>query len=750
MGACICKDKLCGIIQINKKYDINLDEQENEISEKNKLKIVIIETETLEEKDLNNEIEKKESEKIENEKKFEENKIIIKDLYEDVKSQEIYIQNLKTYINDLNFDFNEINNQMNISVDSLDDIKENINQNNKNNFINKIKIILDKIDKFNEIIEKIKNNEIKKIENNYKKIQSNLNEIEKKKEKNDIDSYRTSLKMNNNIIQIKLKEFKSIIENLIKGKKSYEEIKKEIEKEKEQLQNEIKEYSEKAEIFQKTIISSSRNEKNIGPKIDKEFLKGSMLLGIQDNKNPKEIFNSKLLFKEDNNIIYQKQELLRKNWKEICFVYEEYDIHDVNYEIKAVGLPENLFYNKIIEGFYPDTLVEIIEFQIDGNNAKYNYKDFRLEFDIHLRNLESNKIHLKYKESKLKLTQEDKRVRKFFRNDCYGISKNLKGQVGKFTLVLKCEFEIINFKDEIFIKTKEGEYECGGVVPPEGKRTFVRMSKKIGNISFKYTISIESIDKKPLKKTNLIVPLCFEGGNNIIKKKNLSCNNKSDNNVEYKKDKKVYEIKFIDTDKSYGEFVIEGQLENKCKGKWNCDFNDKEIEEQLSEEYKKDKERFKEISMKIINEYDEKHKNDLIKVTDFVKIGKWINQNIKYDINFHGKNEITAIEIYNNRAGVCHHFTKLYNALMFSLGYQCIYVSGYATSKIIFNKDDGHAWSLIKVNENWLPFDSTWGIFSGKLPVSHLFISYFNRGTKACGSDKINIIGTQLEGHFLE
>ena len=38
------------------------------------------------------------------------------------------------------------------------------------------------------------------------------------------------------------------------------------------------------------------------------------------------------------------------------------------------------------------------------------------------------------------------------------------------------------------------------------------------------------------------------------------------------------------------------------------------------------KEKFKEIALNIINEYDKSHGYDLIKVTDFVKIGEWVKK----------------------------------------------------------------------------------------------------------------------------
>ena len=41
--------------------------------------------------------------------------------------------------------------------------------------------------------------------------------------------------------------------------------------------------------------------------------------------------------------------------------------------------------------------------------------------------------------------------------------------------------------------------------------------------------------------------------------------------------------------------------------------------------------------------------------------------------------------------------------------------------KKTFSVEDTHAWSLVKLDGIWLPFDATWGIFSGKLPVTHIF-----------------------------
>ena len=85
-------------------------------------------------------------------------------------------------------------------------------------------------------------------------------------------------------------------------------------------------------------------------------------------------------------------------------------------------------------------------------------------------------------------------------------------------------------------------------------------------------------------------------------------------------------------------------------------------------------------------------------------------------------------EILNKRIGVCEHFTQLYNALLHSINIPAVFVGGYA-----FNNENSfknpkfstHVWSLVKINSKWIPIDPTWGLFEGKLPVSHVFETYF-------------------------
>ena len=127
--------------------------------------------------------------------------------------------------------------------------------------------------------------------------------------------------------------------------------------------------------------------------------------------------------------------------------------------------------------------IEILDFEINGKKSKYEYDNYCLDYNITLKNLDSAKIHLKYRERPKFNTMppNEKERYRFFRQEFYGLSENLAGQMGKFRLILKGTFEIVSFKDDFLIRNeknrKEKEYIWGGKIPSGGKRTLAKLSK---------------------------------------------------------------------------------------------------------------------------------------------------------------------------------------------------------------------------------------------------------------------------------
>jgi len=116
--------------------------------------------------------------------------------------------------------------------------------------------------------------------------------------------------------------------------------------------------------------------------------------------------------------------------------------------------------------------------------------------------------------------------------------------------------------------------------------------------------------------------------------------------------------------------------------------------------------------------------NDNSNEPDYIKLGRWVNKNMKYDLKYSGA-KMTVDEILSKLIGVCDHFTRLYNALLLSIGIKAVYLGGYAISGKDGTPESAdsvpHAWTMAKIDGKWKAFDSTWGLFFDKFPISHVF-----------------------------
>ena len=250
-------------------------------------------------------------------------------------------------MNDLNHELNNYHEQLNISIRGQKLGEPLPNKKDKTQLLKELDQVSFKIKELNSILNNQKR-ELKNLELNYKIIQEKLNENE-----NDFNQEKL-ISQNNKIISDKLIELDQISIRLQKNKSLYEDKKDEIEEDIKSIQKKTKKNVTEFELKRKETLKDLNLDKN-NQMNDPLLLNGSMLLSIKDFSNSKDIFNSMYLFTDEKEQNYTKQDLLRKNWKEICYIYDEYDIHDVNYELKAVGLSENSFFSSCSMGFTLDT-----------------------------------------------------------------------------------------------------------------------------------------------------------------------------------------------------------------------------------------------------------------------------------------------------------------------------------------------------------------------------------------------------------
>ena len=116
--------------------------------------------------------------------------------------------------------------------------------------------------------------------------------------------------------------------------------------------------------------------------------------------------------------------------------------------------------------------------------------------------------------------------------------------------------------------------------------------------------------------------------------------------------------------------------------------------------------------------------NDNSNDPDYIKLGRWVNKNMVYSLSYSGVT-MSVDEILSKLKGVCDHFTRLYNALLQSIGIKAVYLGGYAMSGKGGTPESAdsvrHAWTMAYIDGKWKAFDSTWGLFFDKFPISHVF-----------------------------
>ena len=691
----------------------------------------------------------------------------IKSYYDDTIGQINFITNCKNYIYSVYDQINSSKQQLRISI--VGEMNFNFGNETKrdlNQLIKEIENIYYIINEINNILFTIKNSSLRKGEYFLRDIKTNLSKINNNKNLN-LNFLSKRIKA----IENKIDSLKKLNQNLQKSLLDVNEKGKIIENKINCLKINVKKYNDLyherknkiKDVIHKTILKNGKNifgsiNKSLNDEImdendkknylmwddieeeddnDEDIMKGNTLIKVKDFRKQIDLFKSTILFKNQDEIEENEsknKQILSTNWNEICYIYDDYDIHDINFEIKAVGLNPYSFFDSNSIDFRLGKDIKIIDFEINGNKSNYYYDNYCLDYNIILYNLETAKIHLKYEE-KPKLRKD---FYNFYRKEYYGLDKSLQGQVGKFRIVLKGSFEIVSFEDDFFIRNEENktekEYIWGGRVPFDGKMTLVSLSKREATFDIYTNIQVTSRNGN-IRNTTIYMPMEYIGGNNDIL--NLNYSSPQTNNIYVDENKRVYEIQYKNTEYQEVNFILQAEIKNKCYGSWNVDLPDEIIKEYIPIEDQRDKNNLEKIARSIIDDYDRNNEKNILSLMDYAKIGKWVYKNIRYDLNYTDRTEMTAMDIYNQRVGVCHHMTRLANALLYSLGYEVIYVLGYACKNIEIDQDCIHAWSLIKIKEKWYPFDTTWGIFSGKLPVSHIFISFFNEGYDWESSDNI-------------
>ena len=417
---------------------------------------------------------------------------------------------------------------------------------------------------------------------------------------------------------------------------------------------------------------------------------------------------------------YLEERILKSSNLNLAYLPEEKSssLDKINFKksyiFNSEGHEAEYFITLHAQNLQPTTYFYSFSLGLDGNgtfsiiyvnfklaNASYEFKNNILYFNFKLFNNEKLEINFKYK-------VVNKDLNKFHRYEYVYLPKT--NYYGELIVSTTDEMIIINSNYDI-LKKNNNKFIWNGNLNEEIKDLF-RIGYISGkwNINFKATLTSKSGNE--IKNGFIITPRFFKGGNNNIKTYSFSSSvsntldgtNIKDNSTHY-----TFDFKNVKQKEVFSE--IKTEFSNIGNINWDYYFDNFPSYKPKSTSTELTKIKVKEILSK-----------DKSTDPDYIKIGKWVYKNMKYDLSQTGKRK-TVDEILNSLIGVCEHYTILYNALLNSINIEAIYVGGYAfdENSKIKKENMGHAWTLAKINNKWIPYDSTWNIFTGILPISHIY-----------------------------
>jgi len=442
----------------------------------------------------------------------------------------------------------------------------------------------------------------------------------------------------------------------------------------------------------------------------------------------------------EDEIISIKQNSSKGKEINILAIYKKVIITDYGQDIdelfkfKLSNYDPGTFLAFMSYGFLKETKHEINLVELNGKKVDFTDGESLIRINnVGARNNQFGEIHIKYKY----FTNEEKNI---LRQENI-ITANTKNTFCKLILEIPDKYVYIS-SNEIFQKDHKNNniYIFNGIPDDDDTlKELFKLSLKKGIWDIQQEIVLEA--KNNIDQCTFMMSRIFKGGN--LKEKEYEI---IQENGEFVDDEK--ENKFIFNFKDLRENTTSIKLRIKAENS-TSDYNLIDKKDLITKIPDEDKQFFKDLSNKILKE-------DKTEFPIYKKLGKWVHNYLKYNISYHGK-IYTAREIYNNKEGVCAHFTLLYNTLLVSQGIDAIYISGYAldiTENNVIKKDETtkildtnpntlvslrHAWTLAKIDGKWVPLDSTWNLFDKNLPISHIFESYqnINFSTQAPSSNQV-------------
>ena len=340
-------------------------------------------------------------------------------------------------------------------------------------------------------------------------------------------------------------------------------------------------------------------------------------------------------------------------YKKIIFTEYGQQIDEL-FKVKLINYNGGALLPTYSFGLILDTKYNVDLVELNGKPTYYSVKNSSIEIiNFGALNNQYAEFHMKYRY----ITNSDKII---LRKEGI-ITSNTKNTYCKIKVIIPDNYDVISSKEVLQKHPRNNNiYFYNGISNEENIEDYFQFCFKKASWVIYRESSLNS--NSNIQKCDFTMNRIFKGGN--LKENLYQVINENGEYIDdINGDKFIFNYKDLKTNRTTIKFNI--KVENSTSN--YKIIKNKDLITTIPEE---DKIFFKNLSDNIIRE----NKSN---IPIYKKLGKWVYNNIKYDIRLMDK-IFTAKNIYNMRSGVCEHFSLLYNTLLVSQGIDAVFISGYA------------------------------------------------------------------------
>ncbi len=363
----------------------------------------------------------------------------------------------------------------------------------------------------------------------------------------------------------------------------------------------------------------------------------------------------------------------------------------------------NYYYSEWSYIFDKKLKVEVFDAKVIGKEFRTLFGNNELKFQF------GKAFNGEQMEFEFKYTQFNQNDVKYTRHEYVALPAFTKDAEAILTVEVPSSLAVYSLNPKF--TQNSNIYTWKGKVPAGGISDFFYLTLRKAKWNVQVLTNI--IGKEKISKMDVSIPTYFKNGNNIIDSYDIQTNYDKIFTTVKENDENI-DINFKGINGSTVQVKVDATFRNDFDSKIWIKLDPSkylEIDEKLSRD--------------LYNTIYTIQSNSTEQLPLYILLAKWVNKHIEYDMNYLGK-DMDVMKILSMGRGVCIHYAILYNNLLRTAGIPSVIVSGvsYDTEK---NKFENHAWNLVYANGEWISIDPTWGLYSGKLPVSHIFFYFGDR-----------------------